>query len=57
MKILCLHGSGTSGAIFESQLAQFLDHVDESYEFVFIDGEVECAKAPGIPLTSAVEPN
>ncbi|GME50746.1 hypothetical protein HK57_00312 [Neofusicoccum parvum] len=48
MRILCLHGYGTSAAILESQLSAFIDSADPNYEFVFLDGEVECQKAQGV---------
>ena len=41
MKILCLHGMLTSGAIFEFQTAAFRNLLGNDYEYVFIDGEVE----------------
>ncbi|KAK1637092.1 serine hydrolase FSH [Colletotrichum phormii] len=48
MRILCLHGYGTSGAILRSQLDAFIHNADASYEFVFLDGEYECQRAHGI---------
>ena len=50
MRILCLHGYGTSGAIMRNQLDAFIRHADESYEFVFLDGEYACSKAQGISI-------
>lgn len=47
MRILCLHGYGTSGAILRSQLDAFIHRADASYEFVFLDGEYECQRAHG----------
>ena len=47
MRILCLHGYGTSGAILQSQLDAFTHKADPSHEFVFLDGEYECPKAQG----------
>ncbi|MCJ1251310.1 hypothetical protein MMC30_008542 [Trapelia coarctata] len=47
MRILCLHGYGTSGAILKNQLDAFIRQADASYEFVFLDGEYECPKAQG----------
>lgn len=37
MRILCLHGHGTSGAILKSQLGAFIRQADASYEFIFLD--------------------
>lgn len=47
MRILCLHGVGSSGSICESQLGAFLKVVDPSYEFVFVDGPALCERGPG----------
>lgn len=47
MKILCLHGVGSSGAICERQFAPFIKAADPSYDFVFVDGPVESIKGPG----------
>jgi hypothetical protein len=41
MRFLCLHGMGTSGRIFEAQMAQIQASLPGNHEFVFIDGEVE----------------
>ncbi|KAL2140166.1 hypothetical protein VTI28DRAFT_4182 [Corynascus sepedonium] len=49
MRILCLHGVGSSGKILESQLHSFTLAVDHSYEFVFVDGPFSCERGPGIP--------
>ncbi|KXX83199.1 Dihydrofolate reductase [Madurella mycetomatis] len=48
MRILCLHGYGTSGSILKYQLDAFLQRADASHEFVFLDGEYECPKAQGM---------
>ncbi|KAK3046349.1 hypothetical protein LTR09_012165 [Extremus antarcticus] len=48
MRILCLHGYGTSGDIMKLQLDAFIRQADASYEFVFLGGEFECPKAKGI---------
>ncbi|KAF2167837.1 hypothetical protein M409DRAFT_53796 [Zasmidium cellare ATCC 36951] len=48
VKILCLHGYGTSARIMESQLQTIRSMADPEWEFVFVDGEVECKKAPGL---------
>lgn len=47
VKILCLHGYGTSARIMESQLQTIRSMADPEWEFVFVDGEVGCKKAPG----------
>ncbi|EXJ91410.1 hypothetical protein A1O1_04522 [Capronia coronata CBS 617.96] len=48
MRILCLHGYGTSGAIMRSQMHAVISQADPSYEFVFLDGEYECPPAQGL---------
>lgn len=45
MKILCLHGYGTTGAIFEQQLSGIMAGLGSSHEWVFLDGEVHVAKS------------
>lgn len=47
MKILALHGMGSSGKILESQLSAFIKGADPSYEFVFIDGPILSPRGPG----------
>ena len=47
MKILCLHGFGSSGAIFEAQMANLQQELDPSIELIFVDGPFECERGPG----------
>ncbi|KAL4882125.1 serine hydrolase FSH [Aspergillus karnatakaensis] len=47
-KILCLHGYGTSASILQHQLGPFMAAADPSYEFVFLEGEIECQRAQGL---------
>lgn len=47
MRILCLHGVGSSGSICESQFRPFLQAADASYEFVFVDGPELSERGPG----------
>lgn len=47
MKILCLHGVGSSGAILEAQMANLQRELDPSYDLVFIDGPFECERGLG----------
>lgn len=47
MRILCLHGVGSSGSILESQLDAFVKAADPSYEFVYADGPYPSEKGPG----------
>ncbi|GFF29879.1 hypothetical protein IFM58399_02406 [Aspergillus lentulus] len=51
MKVLCLHGKGTSGAIFKSQTATFRSHLNDLHiDFDFIDGRYPSTAAAGIDL-------
>ncbi|KAH7131816.1 DUF341 domain protein [Dendryphion nanum] len=48
MRILCLHGVGSSAFILENQLRQLISAVDPTYEFIFVDGPVLSEKGPGV---------
>ncbi|CAK7562586.1 MAG: hypothetical protein SEPTF4163_000434 [Sporothrix epigloea] len=48
MRVLCLHGKGTSGDIFRSQTAALRAKLDRSFEFNFVDGPIETSPAPGL---------
>ncbi|KAL4951481.1 serine hydrolase-domain-containing protein [Aspergillus filifer] len=51
MKILCLHGRGSSGAIFKSQTSSIRSRLtDLNLTFDFIDGPYPCSPAPGLDL-------
>ncbi|KAI1871890.1 hypothetical protein JX265_005876 [Neoarthrinium moseri] len=55
MKILCLHGKGTSGRIFKSQTTSLRRKLEErdpktTFEFDFVDGPQPSAPAPDTPL-------
>ncbi|KAK9417673.1 hypothetical protein SUNI508_01430 [Seiridium unicorne] len=55
MKILCLHGKGTSGWIFKSQTSSLRRKLEEispdlTCEFDFVDGPQPSAPAPDTPL-------
>ncbi|KAL4800264.1 serine hydrolase-domain-containing protein [Aspergillus venezuelensis] len=51
MKILCLHGRGSSGAIFKSQTSSICSRLtDLDLTFDFIDGPYPCLPAPGLDL-------
>ncbi|KAM5436780.1 hypothetical protein McanMca71_001894 [Microsporum canis] len=49
MRILCLHGVGSSGAVLEAQMANLQRELDPSFELVFVDGPFECERGPGVP--------
>ncbi|KAK1771337.1 family of serine hydrolases 1 [Phialemonium atrogriseum] len=49
MKILCLHGQGSSASVFKSQTAAIRAKLDRStYTFDFVDAPYPCPPAPGI---------
>ncbi|KAJ5761145.1 hypothetical protein N7520_008301 [Penicillium odoratum] len=51
MKVLCLHGKGTSGAIFKSQTSSFRAQLaQKDIQFDFIDGPAKSGPAAGIDL-------
>ncbi|KZF26351.1 hypothetical protein L228DRAFT_264758 [Xylona heveae TC161] len=50
MRFLCLHGKGTSAAIFRSQTASFRLRLDPSFEFDFRDAPFASTPAAGIDL-------
>ncbi|KAF2690581.1 DUF341 domain protein [Lentithecium fluviatile CBS 122367] len=50
MRILCLHGVGSSASILENQLRQLINAVDPTYEFIFVDGFVPSERGPGIGI-------
>ncbi|KAL4873913.1 hypothetical protein BDV12DRAFT_58 [Aspergillus spectabilis] len=51
MKVLCLHGRGTSGAIFKSQTSSIRSRLtDLKLDFDFLDGPYPSLPAPGIDL-------
>jgi hypothetical protein len=47
MKVLCLHGAGSSAIICETQLRPFLRAADATYEFMLVDGPVLSPRGPG----------
>ncbi|KAJ5925524.1 hypothetical protein N7454_008163 [Penicillium verhagenii] len=51
MKVLCLHGKGTSGAIFKSQTSSFRAKLPQkNVQFDFVDGPVSSEPAAGVDL-------
>lgn len=46
--ILCLHGRGTSGTIFEIQAMPLLRTLEERFDFIFIDAPIESEPGPGV---------
>ncbi|WPH02496.1 Hypothetical protein R9X50_00536100 [Acrodontium crateriforme] len=41
MKLMCLHGYGTSGAIFQRQLSPIIEALGRNHQWIFVDGEVD----------------
>ncbi|KAL4783122.1 serine hydrolase FSH [Aspergillus varians] len=48
MKILCLHGFGTTPEVMKRQMSALTKHFDRSWDFHFLAGKVESPAAPGI---------
>jgi hypothetical protein len=48
MRVLCLHGQGSSATIFESQLSRLMAALPSHYTFDFVDAPVECG--PGLDV-------
>ncbi|KAF1829905.1 hypothetical protein BDW02DRAFT_573561 [Decorospora gaudefroyi] len=48
MRILALHGHGTSASILGRQLAPLTNSVFKDDEILFLEGQHECDRAPGI---------
>lgn len=42
MRVLCLHGQGSSATIFESQLSRLIAALPPHYTFDFVDAPIEC---------------
>ena len=40
MKLLCLHGYGTSAVILKQQLSSIFDVLGKDNEYIFLDGEI-----------------
>ncbi|TEA10221.1 Esterase mlcF [Colletotrichum sidae] len=52
-KVLCLHGAGSSAAIFKVQLRRFTRALGDRFDFVFADAPFECGIGPGMHPTFA----
>ncbi|KAL9012091.1 MAG: hypothetical protein Q9173_003120 [Seirophora scorigena] len=50
MRFLCLHGKGTSAAIFKSQTISFRDRLSGDFSFDFVDGFLPSDPAAGVNL-------
>ncbi|KAJ5120793.1 uncharacterized protein N7515_010181 [Penicillium bovifimosum] len=49
MRILALHGLGSSSSLLKEQLAPFIRALGKEYQFKFLDGEIPCGRGPGVP--------
>ena len=55
--LLCFHGTGSKGAIFNVQMARICFLLGDAFEFIFLDGPIESAAGPGVlPMFSGHEP-
>ncbi|KAL8748148.1 MAG: hypothetical protein Q9190_000043 [Brigantiaea leucoxantha] len=50
MRFLCLHGKGTSAAIFKSQSTSFRSRLGPEFSFDFVDGFLPSTPAAGVDL-------
>jgi len=52
IRVLCLHGKGTSGEIFSAQTVSFRQLMgdDIHFDFHFVDGPLDSSSAPGIDI-------
>lgn len=48
MRVLCLHGAGTSADIFKLQTERFRALLPSDFEYAWVDGEIETDAAPGV---------
>lgn len=55
--LLCFHGTGSKGAIFNVQMARICFLLRNEFEFIFFDAPMECAAGPGVlPMFAGHEP-
>lgn len=55
--LLCFHGTGAKGSIFNVQMARICYQLGDTFEFIFLDGPLECGPGPGVlPMFSGQEP-
>lgn len=56
-KILCLHGSGTSAAIFRIQSRKLAALLEPHFDLVYLDGPLPCDPGPGVlPFFAGCDP-
>ncbi|KAF1970334.1 hypothetical protein BU23DRAFT_582091 [Bimuria novae-zelandiae CBS 107.79] len=49
MKILTLHGLGSSASMLKEKIAPFIKELGPRYQFTFVDGAIPCGRGPGVP--------
>jgi predicted esterase len=55
--LLCFHGTGSKGYIFNVQMARICRLLKDEFEFIFLDGPSQCAAGPGVlPTFHGEEP-
>ncbi|EXJ69157.1 uncharacterized protein A1O5_08092 [Cladophialophora psammophila CBS 110553] len=55
--LLCFHGTGSRRSIFNVQMARICYQLRDVFEFIFLDGPLECGPGPGVlPMFSGQEP-
>lgn len=47
-RLLCLHGGGSSAAIFQIQIRKLQHILKEQFDFVFVNGPIESSAGPGV---------
>ncbi|KAK9860168.1 hypothetical protein MYU51_010509 [Penicillium brevicompactum] len=50
MRILALHGLGSSSSLLKEQLRPFIQELGPSCHFIFLEGAVTCGRGPAVPL-------
>ncbi|CAI7639664.1 unnamed protein product [Penicillium bialowiezense] len=50
MRILALHGLGSSSSLLKEQLRPFIQELGPSCQFIFLEGEITCGRGPAVPL-------
>jgi predicted esterase len=55
--ILCLHGAGTNGIIFQLQARMIIRKLSSVFRFIFVDAPFESIAGPGVfPTYEGIEP-
>lgn len=55
--VLCFHGTGSKGSIFNVQMARLCYMLKDEFQFIFLDGPLESAAGPGVlPMFAGQEP-